>query len=98
MLGGLLAWLKKRNLVVHLHDLLTEEHFSPMNLKVLGFFVRRAGLVIANSKATAESFTAIGGKPSLVEVVYNGFEPSSFARRADFSKQRYAQNLAFRVD
>ena len=50
VLGGLLAWLKKRNLVVHLHDLLTEEHFSPMNLKVLGFFVRRAGLVIANSK------------------------------------------------
>ena len=85
VLGGLLAWLRKRNLVVHLHDLLTEEHFSPMNLKVLGFFVRRAGLVIAN-KATAESFTAIGGKPSLVEVVYNGFEPSSFARRADFSQ------------
>ena len=86
VLGGLMAWLRKRNLVVHLHDLLTEEHFSPMNLKLLGFFVRRAGLVIANSKATAESFKAIGGKPSLVEVVYNGFKPSSFARPADFSQ------------
>ena len=48
VLGGLIAWLSRRNLVVHLHDLLTDEHFSPMNLKLLQFFSRRAGLVIAN--------------------------------------------------
>jgi glycosyltransferase involved in cell wall biosynthesis len=86
VLGGLVAWLTRRNLVVHLHDLLTEEHFSPMNLKLLQFFARRAGLVIANSKATAETFIATGGKPSVVEVVYNGFEPSHFARPANFSQ------------
>ncbi len=86
VLGGLVAWLSKRNLVVHLHDLLSDEHFSALNLKLLGFFARRGGLVIANSKATAETFKATGGKPWVVEVVYNGFEPSNFARPADFSQ------------
>jgi glycosyltransferase involved in cell wall biosynthesis len=86
VLGGLVAWLTKRNLVVHLHDLLTDEHFSALNLKLLGFFARRGGLVIANSQATAETFTATGGKPWVVEVVYNGFEPSHFARPANFSQ------------
>ena len=87
VLGGLVAWLNRRNLVVHLHDLLTDEHFSPMNLKLLQFFARRAGLVIANSKATAETFIATGGKTSVVEVVYNGFEPSHFARPSNFSQE-----------
>ena len=87
VLGGLVAWLNRRNLVVHLHDLLTDEHFSPMNLKLLQFFARRAGLVIANSKATAETFIATGGKPSVVEVVYNGFEPSHFTRPSNFSQE-----------
>ena len=86
VMGGLVAWLTRRHLVVHLHDLLTDEHFSPLNLKLLGFFARRAGLVIANSEATAETFTATGGKPSVVEVVYNGFEPADFARPANFSQ------------
>jgi glycosyltransferase involved in cell wall biosynthesis len=86
VLGGLIAWLTKRNLVVHLHDLLTDEHFSALNLKLLGFFARRGGLVIANSNATAETFTATGGKPWVVEVIYNGFEPSDFARPANFSR------------
>jgi glycosyltransferase involved in cell wall biosynthesis len=93
VLGGLVAWLTRRNLVVHLHDLLTDEHFSPMNLKLLGFFARRAGLVIANSKATAETFTATGGKPSVVEVVYNGFEPSHFARPSKFSQEALRAKL-----
>ncbi len=98
VLGGLVAWLTRRNLVVHLHDLLTDEHFSPMNLKLLGFFARRAGLVIANSKATAETFIATGGKPSVVEVVYNGFEPSHFARPANFSQEACAPNSASPAD
>jgi glycosyltransferase involved in cell wall biosynthesis len=93
VIGGLVAWLTRRNLIVHLHDLLTEEHFSPLNLKLLGFFTRRAGLVIANSQATAESFKATGGKPPTVEVVYNGFEPWRFARAADFSQPALRSKL-----
>ena len=84
VLGGLIAWISRRNLVVHLHDLLTDEHFSPMNLKLLQFFARRAGLVIANSNATAETFVATGGRRAVVEVVYNGFDPENFARPQDF--------------
>ncbi len=86
VLGGLVAWLSRRNLVVHLHDLLTDEHFSPMNLKLLQFFARRAGLVIANSNATAETFVATGGRRAVVEVVYNGFDPALFARPKDLDQ------------
>jgi len=93
VLGGLVARTTRRNLVVHLHDLLTEEHFSGMNLKLLQFVARRAGLVIANSKATAETFVATGGKASVVEVVYNGFEPSQFARPKDFSQAALRKRL-----
>jgi glycosyltransferase involved in cell wall biosynthesis len=93
VLGGLVAWLSRRHLVVHLHDLLTDEHFSPMNLKLLQFFSRRAGLVIANSNATAETFVATGGKRAVVEVVYNGFEPSHFARPSDFSQSTLCKKL-----
>jgi glycosyltransferase involved in cell wall biosynthesis len=93
VLGGLVAWLSRRHLVVHLHDLLTGEHFSPMNLKLLQFFSRRAGLVIANSNATAETFVATGGRRAVVEVVYNGFEPSHFARPNDFSQAALRKQL-----
>ena len=93
VLGGLVAWLSRRHLVVHLHDLLTDEHFSPMNLKLLQFFARRAGLVIANSNATAETFVATGGRRAVVEVVYNGFEPSQFARPSDFSQSAVRKRL-----
>ena len=93
VLGGLVAWLSRRHLVVHLHDLLTDEHFSPMNLKVLQFFARRAGLVIANSNATAETFVATGGRRALVEVVYNGFEPSDFVRPSHFSQTALRKKL-----
>jgi glycosyltransferase involved in cell wall biosynthesis len=93
VLGGLVASLSRRNLVVHLHDLLTDEHFSPTTLKVLQFFARRAGLVIANSQATAEAFRATGGRRSVVEVIYNGFDPSHFARPADFSKKALRAKL-----
>jgi glycosyltransferase involved in cell wall biosynthesis len=93
VLGGLIAWLSRRNLVVHLHDLLTDEHFSPMNLKLLQFFARRAGLVIANSNATAETFVATGGRRAVVEVVYNGFAPELFARPKNFVKSALRAQL-----
>jgi glycosyltransferase involved in cell wall biosynthesis len=98
VLGGLVAWLSRRHLVVHLHDLLTDEHFSPMNLKLLQFFARRAGLVIANSNATAETFVATGGRRAVVEVVYNGFEPSLFARPNDFSQTALRKKLDLPTD
>lgn len=93
VLGGLVAWLSRRHLVVHLHDLLTDEHFSPMNLKLLQFFARRAGLVIANSNATAETFVSTGGRRAVVEVVYNGFEPAQFARPSDFLQAAVRKRL-----
>jgi glycosyltransferase involved in cell wall biosynthesis len=50
-------------------------------------------LVIANSNATAETFVATGGRRAVVEVVYNGFEPSLFARPRDFSQSALRREL-----
>jgi len=85
VIGGVAASLGRQILVVHLHDLLTEEHFSRLNLRLLAFFARRASLVIANSRATAAAFTALMGRVTRVEVAYNGFDPGQFGRPADFS-------------
>ena len=91
--AGLDAVLSRKNFVVHLHDLLTREHFSGLNLKLLHFFAQRAGFVIANSRATADTFLRAGGRAANVEVVYNGFDPAQFARRPDFSREASRQAL-----
>ena len=49
--------------------------------------------MIANSNATAETFVATGGRRALVEVVYNGFEPSDFVRPSHFSQTALRKKL-----
>ena len=93
VMGGLAALLGRKKLVVHLHDLLTREHFSGLNLKLLHFFSQRAAFVIANSRATADTFVAAGGRASAVEVVYNGFDPAQFARPEGFSRAQTRAKL-----
>lgn len=73
--------LARRQVIVHLHDILTAEHFSSVNRRafVIACNSMAAG-VITNSLATQEAFVQCGGKESLTRVVYNGFEPDSFLR------------------
>jgi glycosyltransferase involved in cell wall biosynthesis len=61
--------------IFHLHDLLDETHFSPLNLRLLVGAANRADAVIANSQATADAFVARGGR-SPVHVIPNGFDPA----------------------
>ena len=49
--------------------------------------------MIANSNATGETFVATGGRRALVEVVYNGFEPSDFVRPSHFSQTALRKKL-----
>ena len=75
-LAGLLA---RRPVVWNLHDILSADHFSSFNrwlvVRLANWCAHR---VIANSEATQQSFIAEGGRPDLVEVVYNGIDPSAF--------------------
>ncbi|MEI6278531.1 MAG: glycosyltransferase family 4 protein [Verrucomicrobiae bacterium] len=66
----------------HLHDLLTPEHFSRLNIGLITQAANRTGGVIANSRATARAFRDAGGKGA-VHVIPNGFDPRRFAPRPD---------------
>jgi glycosyltransferase involved in cell wall biosynthesis len=79
VVGAMSSLLSRCQMVYHLHDILSLEHFSSTNLRIAVLLANRfASLVIANSKATQSAFVAAGGNPARVSVVYNGFESTSY--------------------
>lgn len=66
----------RRPVVWHLRDILTTEHFSPSNLRLV---IRLAhgcrARVIANSDATARAFIAAGGDAGRIVTIRNGIDP-----------------------
>lgn len=75
VVGAFASLLSHRPLVFHLHDILSDDHFSRSNRYIAVTLANHfASLVIANSKATQAEFIKAGGRPELTEVVYNGFE------------------------
>lgn len=79
VVGAMAGLLGRRPLVYHLHDILSLEHFSPINLRLAVTLANRfAPLVIANSEATQSAFVTAGGNSARVSVVYNGFETTSY--------------------
>lgn len=92
VVGAIASLLSRRPLVYHLHDILSTEHFSRTNLRLAITLANRfASLVIANSQASQAAFVAAGGT-SLVNVVYNGFEPE-FYQQHQFSPLQIKQQL-----
>ena len=76
VVGALAAARSGRPLIVHLHDILTAEHFSRVNRWLAVTASNRgAAAVIADSAATGRAFVAAGGRAELVEVVHYGFAP-----------------------
>ncbi len=74
VVSAIASVISRRPLVFHLHDILSSQHFSQTNLKIvitLANLVTR--LIIANSEATKQAFIDAGGMPDRVQVVYNGF-------------------------
>lgn len=79
LLYGVVAGLASRvPSVFHLHDLLTPEHFSRLNIRLIAGAANRTCGVIANSEAAARAFREAGGRVP-VHVIPNGFELSRFA-------------------
>lgn len=79
VVGALASFLSNRPLVYHLHDILSEDHFSRTNRTIAVTLANtRASLVIANSKASQTAFVEAGGRSDLTKVVYNGFEPELY--------------------
>ena len=79
VVGALASFFSRRPLVYHLHDILSKEHFSQTNLRIAVNLANRfASLVIANSQASQTAFIQAGGRPDIIEVVYNGFEAKNY--------------------
>ncbi|MBD3882923.1 glycosyltransferase [Phormidium tenue FACHB-886] len=97
VVGAIASLLSRKPLVYHLHDILSADHFSPANQRIIVTLANRlASLVITNSNATQAAFIAAGGNPQLTEVVYNGFEPEIYkaaqAGRSDLRQQLGLEN------
>ncbi|MEM8503550.1 MAG: glycosyltransferase [Cyanobacteria bacterium P01_D01_bin.1] len=80
VVGALASVLSRRPLVYHLHDIISPDHFSRVNRRVLVTLANRlASLIIANSQASQAAFVAAGGRSQLCRVVYNGFDSRQYA-------------------
>ncbi len=92
VVGALASCLSQRPLVYHLRDILSADHFSPFNRRlIVGLANRFAAQVIMNSQATQTAFRVAGGRRDRTTVVYNGFNLSAYQnlanRRAQIREQ-----------
>lgn len=84
--------LSRRPVVWHLHDLLSEEHFSRANIRLdITLGNRIAARILAVSQAAAAAFVRNGGDPRKVFVVHNGIDDTLFSARSqdDVSSVRF---------
>jgi len=93
IVGGVAALLSRKPLLYHLHDIISEEHFSVVNRRLLVAFGNRAAAVVANSEATRRSFIESGGRKRMTFVVYNGFDPDCYAEPATEYQLSFREDL-----
>jgi glycosyltransferase involved in cell wall biosynthesis len=80
VLGALGKPLHRRRIVWHLHDIMSREHFGPLQRLVVRWLTRWAvDHVVANSQASAASLVSLAGcAPQAVPVVHNGVDLDAF--------------------
>jgi glycosyltransferase involved in cell wall biosynthesis len=80
VVSAVAALVTGRSLVWHLHDILTAEHFGPLVRRVALLAAKMSGCgIIANSRATADSFVALSGGAASITVIYQGIAEAPFA-------------------
>lgn len=90
------AFLARKPLVWILHDILTDEAFSPVNRRAAVVVANtRARRVVVNSRAAANGFVAAGGDGKRVCVVFNGFDVRSWQTASPPAGQRLRAALGF---
>lgn len=85
----LIARLVRRPVVWHLHDILSGEHFAPLQRRLVTALANlSARRVIVVSQAARDAFVRNGGDPARVSVVYNGFGRAADAAPGDAARIR----------
>ena len=82
VLGALGKPLHRKRIIWHLHDIVSGDHFGPLQRFIVKWLARYAvDQVVANSHASAASLVALTGcKPADVPVVHNGVDLDEFSR------------------
>ncbi len=81
VIAALAGVISVRPVIWHLRDILSQVHFSAANISFAVALANRiAKRVVANSRVTAATFVASGGKASRVRVVHNGVDHLPFDR------------------
>ena len=79
MVGAIASLMARKPVIWCLHDILTAEHFSAANRKLVVALANLTGaLVVANSQATADAFVQSGGRAPKVRVVHNGIDADAY--------------------
>lgn len=79
VVGALASYFSRRPMVYHLHDILTPDHFSGVNRRLIVALANRFAVqVIAVSEAAKKAFIQAGGRAEIVQVIYNGFDAEEF--------------------
>ncbi|MEO1394465.1 MAG: glycosyltransferase [Cyanobacteria bacterium J06634_5] len=95
VVGAIASLLARKPLVYHLHDIVSPDHFSATNRRLIMALASRASLVIANSHASRDAFIKAGGRPRDIHVVYNSFDPKTYENHThnrDNLRQRLARS------
>jgi glycosyltransferase involved in cell wall biosynthesis len=81
VLGALGKPLHRKRIIWHLHDIMSSEHFGPVQRFAVRWLVRLAvDHVVANSHASAASLVALTRcPPEAVPVVHNGVDLAAFS-------------------
>lgn len=94
VVSALAGQLARRPVVFHLHDILTAEHFSATNRRlVITLANRLAAGVVCNSQASRLAFSDAGGDVTKTSTVYNGLNPSLFKPPTPTKLQRLDEEL-----
>jgi glycosyltransferase involved in cell wall biosynthesis len=78
MVAAPVAFLLRKPLLVHLHDIIGAEHFNRINSWLLVTGANLATGIVANSEATAAAYRKAGGKNRNLKVIPNGFAVDRF--------------------
>ena len=92
VVGALASFLSRRPLVYHLHDIVSPDHFSSINRRIIITLANQAALIIANSQASRDAFIQAGGHSDRVHVVYNGFNPETYANCLDTTERQHLRS------
>lgn len=79
VVGAIASLISRRPFIYHLHDIISPEHFSTTNRRVITTLANQSALIIANSQASREAFIQAGGQANRLHVVYNGFRLEPYA-------------------